>query len=109
MGMCPGSSGAGGRQGWGQEELEASMGARLGSCPWRIPTVVALPRHSGVLLAAPHVAPAGTHVVITGCSLGLWDVLQTAAGSESLGQPRAAWSWCSPCPWDLFGAMHLHN
>lgn len=99
MGMCPGSSGAGGCQCWDQEDSEASIGARLGSCPWWIPAMVAVPRHSGPLLAAPHVAPAGTPTVIPGCSPGLWDALQTAAGSESLSQPRAARSQCSPRPW----------
>lgn len=109
MGVRPGSSGAGGCRCWGQEESEASVGAKLSSCPWLIPAVIALPGHSGVLLAAPHVAPTGTHTAITGCSTGLWDTLQTAAGSETLGQPQVARSRCSSRPWELFGAMHLHN
>lgn len=109
MGMCPGGPGAGGCRCRRQEESGASVGARLGCCPWRIRAVVALPGRSGALLAARHIAPAGTHTVITGCSPGLWDALQMAAGSESLGQPRAARSRCSPRPWELFGAMHLHN
>jgi len=80
-----------------------ALGAGLGSCP------VALPGHSGALLAARHVAPAGTCAAIAGCSAGPWDAPQTAAGSERLGQPRAAWSRRSPRPWELFGATPLHN
>lgn len=57
VGMRPGSPGAGGCRCQGQEESEASVGARLGSCPWRIPAVVALPGHSGALLAAGTLHP----------------------------------------------------
>lgn len=62
---------------WGQEELEAPMGARLSSCSWKIPSVVAFPGHLRALLAAPC---AGTRAVPTGCSPGLWNALQVAAG-----------------------------
>lgn len=86
-----------------------AAGAGLGSCPRRIATTVAFPRYLGVLLAAPHTAPAGTHAGITGCSPGSLDALQAAVGSESLVQPRTARSRCSPRPWELFGATHLHN
>lgn len=93
----------------GNRRHHRAAGAGLGSCARRIPTTVAFPGYSGVLLAAPHIAPTGTHAVITGCSPGPWDALRAAAGSESLCQPRTARSRCSPRPWELFGATHLHN
>lgn len=59
-----------------------------------------------------HCRPPGTHIELSGCSPQLRAGLWVSAGTESLGHPawgRAAWSCCPHRPWELLGAMHLHN
>lgn len=84
------------------------LGAAMASLRARLGSTVALPRHSGMLLAAPHSSwHPHDH---PGPLQGPWDGPQMDLGPEShRGQPRATRSRCLSRPWELFGAKPLHN
>lgn len=86
MGTCPFLGGLGAAM--------ASLGARLGS-------TVALPRHSGILLAAPHISWQPHH------HPGAVGWATDGFGAREPPWPARSRRLCRP--WELFGAKPLHN
>lgn len=94
--------------GWARARFWGGLGAAMASLRARLGSTVALPRHSGMLLAAPHSSwHPHDH---PGLLQGPWDGPQMDLGLEShRGQPGATRSRRLSRPWELFGAKPLYN